>query len=581
MGKARLATWLFIAVVPVAACSGSVNGNGDQNPPDQNQGGDSGGSGNGGSGGDTPNGGTAGTAAACTSLPKRAPLRRLTTGQYLNALAELAQDSSLTTLAVPVEKKVGIETYLNDADGQAPDPELTAAIEAGAEKAAKSIVARKDALLKCAATDAACGPSFIQSFGRRAFRRTLTADESKTFVDFFNTKKAAADFDTALALTIYAILQSPQFVYVPELGTGSPGADGSVPLAPTELATRLSLFLADRVPTLDLIDSAEKGGLDTPEKVAAVANQLVGSGPGENAWANFFSQWAEVEKLDRTDVAKDKTTFPMWSPEFKKALRDEVAAFAKETIYRGGGDLNSLFTTTDYWVNATTAPIYGVQSNSATMEKVKVDPSQRAGVFTLASTLAARGHSKLTSPVWRGNFVLDRILCSPVGSPPNDVPPLPAATPAATTTRQLQEGHSKIAPKCFSCHQFIDPIGFTFESYDSIGKYRTEENGVAIDSSGAVKGSDDQDGPVKNAVELAAKIAKSDKVYSCFATQVFRQAFAHLDNVNPENGAPTTDDECTIARYASALHEVKGDVRKFLVKVATSDAFVRRPALGN
>jgi hypothetical protein len=199
------------------------------------------------------------------------------------------------------------------------------------------------------------------------------------------------------------------------------------------------------------------------------------------------------------------------------------------------------------------------------MALVDVGADRRAGILTQAGVLAALAKPQFDSPVFRGLFVLQYLMCEQMPPPPPDVPPLadPKAGDPPRTTRQRQE-QSHSPPTCAACHKRIDGIGFGFEHYDAVGHWRTQDNGVPVDATGEFVGTLDMDGKFDGAVDMARKLAGSAQVRACAATQWFRYAFGRIE---------TPDDACALAPLVDAFEASRGDMKALVVSIATSDAF--------
>jgi hypothetical protein len=324
--------------------------------------------------------------------------------------------------------------------------------------------------------------------------------------------------------------------------------------------------LWNSTPDDDLLDAADQHRLGTPADVEKQARRMLDDPRAHDAIARFHAQWLDMKRLDTT--TKDPVAHPSWSPELRDAMRASADKFVESAVFEGDGTLGSLFTSNTAWVNATLAPIYGVDAPKDGFTRVTVDGSQRAGILTLPAFLASHAHVVDPSPVLRGVFVLDRILCAPPPPPPPGVTAsLPATTADVHTNRDRNNAHVT-NPSCAGCHARIDGIGFAFESFDSLGAFRTTDNGYPVDSSGRIS-STDVDGPVDGAASLAKRLASSKQVHACVTQQWFRYA-AGRDT--------TPEDACTLSALDAAFR-TKGDkIRELLVTLVTSQAFTHRPA---
>ena len=238
-------------------------------------------------------------------------------------------------------------------------------------------------------------------------------------------------------------------------------------------------------------------------------------------------------------------------------------------LWTGDHKLSTLLTSPAAFVSSALAPIYGVTRLASTTPQMMTLPAAqgRAGILTQAGFLAVQAHPDQTSPVLRGKFVRTKLMCQTVPPPPMDVDITPPAVTAAATARDRFAAHQTAGGSCNGCHQLMDPIGLAFESFDAIGQYRTTENGATIDLSGNVAAAADRalDGPFTGVRELATKLAASDQVRDCVATQWFRYAAGRTEEVP---GRLLADRRCRTHSAASG-----GDLAELVVAMTQTDAF--------
>src|SRR5204863_1807696 len=216
-------------------------------------------------------------------------------------------------------------------------------------------------------------------------------------------------------------------------------------------------------------------------------------------------EWLSID-YDKPVWNKDAAAYPIFKPALKAAFQQETEAFLADWV-DGGSSLTALLTSPTGFIGKDNAAIYGMTSAATTLQKTSLPTTQRADILTQPGFLGSTAHTDGSSPVFRGLAVMSRLLCKTPPPVPAMVPPLPPVDKTAIkTTRQRFQTHTSAA-FCSGCHQFFDPMGFTFENYDGIGQWRTMENGVAVDSSGAIVGTGASDRPVANAVELTQALA--------------------------------------------------------------------------
>jgi hypothetical protein len=268
------------------------------------------------------------------------------------------------------------------------------------------------------------------------------------------------------------------------------------------------------------------------------------------------------------DTEKDAALFPDFSPGIKTAMRNETVDFADFVIRRGDGRLETLLSAPFTVASPELLGLYGASGAPAADGTVQLDPMQRAGLLTQGSFLAAHSHANQTSPVHRGLAVRRNLLCTDLPDPPMNVDNTPPEPDPTATTRTRFEQH-RADPSCAGCHQLLDPIGVGFENYDAIGKYRTMENGLAVDATGELVSAGDASGTFNGAVEMARRLATSADVRDCVKKQWFRFSLGRFEG---------DEDACTLQRLGEEFAASDYDVKTLLVSLVTSDAFRYRKA---
>jgi hypothetical protein len=208
--------------------------------------------------------------------------------------------------------------------------------------------------------------------------------------------------------------------------------------------------------------------------------------------------------------------------------------------------------------------MYGPSSGAAFVRN-EMPGTKRAGLLLQPSFLAFKALPDGSSPVRRGIFVLDQLLCEPPPPPPAGVAITPPPPSITDTTRERFANHST-DPQCFACHQFINPVGFSFEHYDGMGQWRDTENNKPVDSTGAIIASREGSlvGPVADVNELAARLSTSPRVHACVSKEVYRFALGRQ---------LTEADECTTAQLADRFFKSGGNFKDLFLGIVESDAF--------
>lgn len=484
--------------------------------------------------------------------------RRLTRVEYNNTVRDLLGDTTRPADEFsPDEKSLGI------AIGGKVSNLLGEQYQSAAEKLAASAASDLDALLPCTPASAGedeCAGKFIDTFVPRAFRRPLETAERARLLALYSDIKAKYGFATGIEVILRAALQSPHFIYVVEVGDGPAGR---VPLTQHQLAARMSYFLWSSMPDAELTALANAGKLADTASIEGQARRMLADPRSKDTVRSFTRQWLELEHLD--SLNKDKDYYPAFNDALGAAMGEETERFMEHVVLQEGS-LEALLTADYTFVNAALAPLYGVATPASGWVKTPLPSGLRSGILTQGSFLSTHAHPNQTSPILRGKFVREALLCQLIAPPPANVEIIvPKPQPGATTKERFEQ-HST-DPACSGCHQMMDPIGFAFERYDGIGQLRETEQGKAIDDSGELLFTD-VDGEFKGPVELGQKLANSEQVRDCVTRMWFRFALKRGEDFDEYSILQTNQ------RFASADY----DLRELMVALTTSHGFRFRKA---
>jgi hypothetical protein len=515
--------------------------------------------------GTTTGGGTPDLSVAMISAESHpvAPLRRLSRVQYNNTVHDLLGDTSRPADTFQAEEVLG--TYAGAAALARVSPIAADQYRTAAENLAASAVKNLSTLASCTPTDTAsedvCAQKFITDFGLRAYRRPLTADEVAGKLDVFHKVRAAGDFSFGIQAVVAALLQSPHFLYRAELTPPGATVGSVVALGPYQIASRLSYFLLNTMPDQELFTAAQENRLTTPADVETQARRLLKDPRARDSVTQFFSEWLIVDALD--DLSKDATLFPDFNDTLKAAMKEETLRFTTATVMDGDGLFNTLLTSSQSFANAPLGKLYGV-SAGANFGPVTLDPTQRSGLLTQASLLSRTAHDDSNSPTRRGKFVRDSFMCQSPPPPPPGIPPLPTLK-TGQTARERYQMHVANAT-CATCHTLMDPVGFGFENYDPVGKFRTMDGGKPVDASGEILQSEDLDGKFNGVIDLSKRLVGSNNVRTCIAKQWFRYALGRTED---------TGDAASIKTAVDAFAPA-GDLRELIIATTKTDSFRSR-----
>jgi hypothetical protein len=520
----------------------------------------------------------AGALGDTASIPGPAPMRRLTRAEYDNTLRDLL---GITT---SVSKDAQLADSESGNAGFARGGTITGGDDARNLLAASTtltgaLMAKVGTFLPCSPIPAAvgeqdaCADKFIVQFGKRAYRRPLTDREIAVARALYDTQRGpevGAPFEKAIVTLIGAFIQAPQFLYHWELGNSAPIRDGGlIRYNSYEIASRLSYFLWTTMPDDKLLAAADAKALTTPEQIAAQAKRMLADDRARQGLTDFHLQWLEIGDLLRTpkdDSIKDFT------PAVAQAMLDETRDFVSSIMMgdKAPGTLDTLLTSSSTVIDdAGLAKIYGASVGGSGPQAVKLNPAQRSGIFTQAAFLTAHADTGDSNPVKRADALLRRMLCTEF-KVPDMVPPVADAMPGGSTTRARFEMHHMMP--CATCHQILDPIGFSFEGYDTIGAFRTTDQGKPVDTTGQVTLSSGQNFRFANAVELIGQLARLPEVQDCMATQWMRYML----------GRREVDGETPSVKAARDLFRKSNyDFRELLVGLTRTVSFTHRsPAAG-
>jgi hypothetical protein len=561
-------------------CVGSIDPNAGIGGPDPKGSGQEPGPGNTGStgggqtgGGMNGTGGTTGGGMMGSGDPTAAgpiPLRRLDHREYNNTVRDLLGDVSNPAKQFPSDHQ---DDFGFRRAGLVSSQDYSTVRDAAEQLAGGANIAT---LAPCAtlgtpAAETACARKFATDFGLRAYRRPLTTGEIDSLMMLYNdarTSMVMADYNGAIKIMLEGILQSPSFLYHWESGPDKPTVEGKVVrLSDYENASRLSYFIWGSMPDQKLFDAARAKALNTPAQLEAEAKRMLGDAKARDTVSQFLEEWMGLEAVMVRQ--KDLMTYPEFKDEaVKAALIEEARTFIASVVFDGDAAFSTLLTADYTYANQLVAPIYGKTAAGMEFKQMMLDPNQRAGLFTQGGFLAATGATNGSNPVKRGRKIFEGLLCGELPPPPANVPePKPASAGGTTRERFAEHGVQKCAE---GCHILMDPIGFAFENFDGIGKYRTMDNGGMVDAKSNFE-IDGKDQPFNGVRELAGILAKSPSAQRCFSTQFVRFAFKRKE---------TPGDTASIDAIAAAFGKA-GNIRDLMVGVAASRSFrYRAPAQG-
>jgi len=544
---------LFAGACTVSGAAGDKKDPGAQ-PPDQTPGLGTGGNGGAGTG-SAQGGGQAASSGPITlgGKPIYSRFLRLTNSQWENSVHDLLKLSAPTgqsdqflhavanTTDFDNNEKVVLVNNDNWGDFQAAAEGVVAKVTA-TDQALKAVINTTDAA------------TFIKTFGRRAFRRDLTAAEVTTYTALYQKggtySGSQSAFTKGAALVMTAMLQSPHFLYRTEMG------DNGAPLSGYEMAAKLSLWLWNTTPSDTMLDAASKGTFDSADGASAQAKTMLEDAAAVKAIREMHSQLYKIPLLDT--ITKDASV-----KDYSDGLKSEFTSAANaffDFIYSKNLGVKDILTTNVAFAGPLTGALYGMQVSGSGVQQVAL--SDRSGWYSQAPFLTQWAINDAPDSIHRGVRVAMDTLCLELG-PPSGVtlPPVPPQG-ANRTNRERYEG---LTNGCGApCHTvYINPVGFAFEQYDGVGRYRSTDNGKPVDTTGSYPFSDGTRS-FKDSGELMQEIANGPQAHQCWSKKLASYALER-DIVDSERP--------TVEALGAVSQATGGSLKQVMLALVQSQAF--------
>ena len=338
-----------------------------------------------------------------------------------------------------------------------------------------------------------CARQILGSLARRAYRRPVASADIDPLLKLFAAGRAdGGSFDAGVELALSGILVSPEFLFRVEKPPATAAKGAAYHLPDLDLASRLSFFLWSSIPDEELLGLAEKGNLHQPAVLEAQVKRMLADPKSEALTQNFAGQWLRLRNV--ADWKPDAEKFKGVDDAMKASFKRETELFFSNIVHQDRSVLD--FIDADYtFLNERLARFYGIPGvRGSYFRQAALKAPERGGVLTQASILMVTSYPTRTSPVLRGKWILESILDAPPPPPPPNVPPLgDEANTSAKSLRETFEKHRANAA-CASCHARLDPLGFSLENYDAVGRYRQKEGDSSIDATGSLPDGAEIDG---------------------------------------------------------------------------------------
>jgi hypothetical protein len=422
----------------------------------------------------------------------------------------------------------------------------------------------------------------LVKFAERAYRRPLTAKERTDIIAYYQTlRKNQLSHEDAVRDTLVSILMSPDFLYRFDLDRGpvskaalaaaslkSGKAFESEPLSDYSLANRLSYFLWASMPDAELLKHAAAGDLHKPQVLLAEAHRMLKDPKVSGLATEFTGNWLVFRQFE-TDNSVDRMRFPTFDDNLREAMFQEPIHFMQDNIQNNHSVLDLLYANYTF-VNPPLAKHYGmpeVQGDLNTWVKVDdADKYGRGGILPMAVFMTEYSPGLRTSPVKRGNWVVQKVLGIRVPSPPPVVPELPAdESKTDKPIREMLAEHHK-NPFCAGCHLRFDAFGLAFEGYGPVGGARTKDlAGRPVDASVVYPGGFQGDGltGLKNYIR--------DYRQDNFISNLCRKLMAYALNRSPQ-----LSDESLVDQMKANLASNGYTFRSMVDTIILSPQFLNR-----
>jgi len=476
---------------------------------------------------------------------------RLTNAQWAQSVQDILRLSAPSGLETSFRSAVaGTTDFSNNELLLDVDQRAWADFQTAAETLAEQVTASTSALARVYAGSDSAG--FIRSVGRRVYRRPLSAAEFTAYTELFKTGSAMSGSKSAFAkgaaLVIRALLQSPNFLYRTEF---RPSGE---PLSGYEVASKLSLWLRGTTPNDDLLDIAPS--LTTADAVAELAGVMLDEPGAAAAMQRFHAEllhFARIKNISKVGVEN-----------YDESLNTEYEQSAYlffDKIFSDNLGMRQILTSTSGFMGPGMAKLYGLRQSASGMTEQDLGAA-RVGFFSQLPFLTLNGLNGDPDPIHRGASINFDLLCATLGPPSAALPPIPPLEPDQTNRERI----TTLTQGCGGvCHkQLINPVGFAFEHFDGMGRYReTENDGLIIDSSGSYEFTDGAKS-FADAGELMQQMAESEQTHLCYAKKL--ASFSLQRDI-------VAGDATLVSALATVSRGREGSIKQVLTELVRSEAF--------
>ncbi|MDB5339292.1 MAG: Protein of unknown function (DUF1587)/Protein of unknown function (DUF1592)/Protein of unknown, partial [Planctomycetaceae bacterium] len=325
----------------------------------------------------------------------------------------------------------------------------------------------------------------LANLAQRAYRRPVDDDDLKAPLEFYRQGRADGGFEAGIEMALSSLLVKPQFLFRIERDPTNIPSGTAYRIEGVELASRLSYFLWSSLPDDELLDLAVRGELNKRDVLEGQVRRMLADRRSRSLVSNFADQWLYLRNLEA--VTPDMRLFPDFDDNLRQAMRQETELFF-ESVLREDRSVLELIKADSTYLNERLAKHYGVPHvYGSRFRRVPVDEeSQRGGLLRQASILTVTSYATRTSPVIRGHWVLQNFVGTPPPPPPPNVPALEDNTVSSLLSMRERLQQHRANAACASCHDQMDPVGFSLENFDAVGRWRGTDAGQPIDATGGL-----------------------------------------------------------------------------------------------
>ncbi|HEY7328581.1 MAG TPA: DUF1592 domain-containing protein [Gemmataceae bacterium] len=335
------------------------------------------------------------------------------------------------------------------------------------------------------ADEEACAMKILSALLRRAYRRPVDRAHLERVVQFYRQGRKDGDFDAGIEMALSAVLVNPQFLFRIERDPAGVASQTTYRVSDIDLASRLSFFLWSSIPDDELLDLAEKGDLHRPEVLEKQVRRMLGDERSRTLANDFAAQWLHLRNLE--SITPDLRLFPDFDDNLRTAFRRETELFFESVLHEDRSALDLLKAEYTY-LNERLAKHYDIPHIYGNrFRRVALGGDrERGGLLRHGSILTVTSYATRTSPVIRGKWILENLLGTPPPPPPAKVPPLRENTVSANLPIRERLAEHRSNASCASCHRLIDPVGFSLEQFDAVGRWRSMDEGRPVDAAGGL-----------------------------------------------------------------------------------------------